>query len=62
MPLYEYECPEGHRAELIRPTEKRNENINCPFCGAESERVPSAPATPVLNPARPVKPRKGGFR
>jgi len=43
MPLYEYECENGHRFELIRkfsdpPLEK------CPQCGSPVHKLMSAPA------------------
>jgi putative FmdB family regulatory protein len=43
MPLYEYECENGHRFELIRkfsdpPLEA------CPTCGARARKLMSSPA------------------
>jgi putative FmdB family regulatory protein len=43
LPLYEYECPEHGRFELVRkfsdpPVEK------CPRCGKEVQKILSAPA------------------
>lgn len=32
MPLYEYECPEGHKFEKIRPIDQRNDPIHCQEC------------------------------
>lgn len=32
MPIYEYECPEGHRFEVLRPMDRRNDPIHCQEC------------------------------
>ena len=32
MPLYEYECVNGHRFEAIRPMERRGDPIHCDKC------------------------------
>lgn len=43
MPLYEYECSNGHRFEKIeRVTAKTVQK--CPKCGARAERLLAAPA------------------
>jgi putative FmdB family regulatory protein len=38
MPLYEYDCPDGHRTEKIRSFVARNDPLVC-HCGAETLRV-----------------------
>ncbi len=43
MPLYEYFCPECEdRFESFRYLSERNDVVECPNCGKESERVLSA--------------------
>lgn len=32
MPLYEYECPKGHRFEMFRPIDRRNDPVRCLEC------------------------------
>lgn len=44
MPLYEYECPEGHRDEVIFPTyNARPEKIHCSKCRQDSRPIISSP-------------------
>lgn len=38
MPLFEYECPVGHRSEELRPA--GTDTTTCP-CGEQAHRVPS---------------------
>ena len=62
MPIYTYTCKSGHEFEELRSVAERNELRPCPVCKAKTERKAEAPATPVLNPARPVRGRKGGYK
>lgn len=43
MPIYEYECPEGHKREVFiggpRPVPG---TVQCEECGAKAQRVMSA--------------------
>lgn len=32
MPLYEYECTQAHRFEVIRPIDDRDQPIRCQKC------------------------------
>ena len=32
MPLYEYECPNRHKFEILRPMDRRNDLIHCSIC------------------------------
>jgi len=32
MPIYEYECPEGHKFELRRGFAESDEDVKCPEC------------------------------
>lgn len=43
MPLYEYECPEGHIHEKICSIENRHQEFNCAVCGEECHLVVSLP-------------------
>ena len=39
MPLYEFECPSGHRAERLLNTDERNTRFLCE-CGKKLQRLP----------------------
>ena len=43
MPLYEYQCPNDGRFEVIRKFSDPP-LTTCPTCGAEVQKLPSAPA------------------
>lgn len=43
MPLYEYQCPQCGRFELIRKFSDEP-LTSCPTCGKEIQKLPSAPA------------------
>lgn len=58
MALYEFECPKGHRVEEVRRVDNRHDPITCKKCKQPMELQISAPATPVMNPARAVRPTK----
>lgn len=62
MPLYTYECVNGHQFDEMRPIDERNMAARCPECDAVAEKIWTAPATPVMDPARAVKGRPGGYR
>jgi putative FmdB family regulatory protein len=53
MPTYEYRCPQGHVAALLRPIADRAEPVRCPQCGVEAVRILSATFGVVRNPAVP---------
>lgn len=42
MPLYDYECEEGHLHDTIRPHTESNEPHICPKCGKSAKRIMSA--------------------
>ena len=44
MPIYEYECPNGHAAEAMRSVARMDAPILCDECGAGMVRVMSLPA------------------
>lgn len=61
MPLYTYTCDVcGYKFDDIKPVRLREVPSECPQCGADASRTWSAPATPIMDPANPVKPRRGG--
>lgn len=39
MPIYEYECDEGHKHQRRRPMSQCKENAICPDCGQEAKRI-----------------------
>jgi putative FmdB family regulatory protein len=39
MPIYEWQCGEGHVFEMLAPTGASKRGQRCPGCGAKSERV-----------------------
>ncbi len=41
MPIYEYECEEGHKHERFRSMSQSSENAICPDCGQEAKRIMS---------------------
>jgi putative FmdB family regulatory protein len=45
MPIYEYECKNGHRIELIQ---RIGENclVKCPICKEMTQKIISAPEIP----------------
>lgn len=53
MPRYEYECPEGHREEIVRPVDERDEPVTCPrleageCCGGSLRRVFHSPGMSI---------------
>ena len=44
MPLYEYECKNGHRFETFRPMAESGEPIHCSECRAVARQLVSVPA------------------
>lgn len=48
MPLYEYECQNGHHVEEIRDYPSRDSESTCTSCGEPLKRVPSAANSTVL--------------
>lgn len=42
MPLYQYECPKGHEAELMSSYPDRDKARECDVCGEALARVPTA--------------------
>jgi putative FmdB family regulatory protein len=43
MPIYEYECPNGHRFEVIQKFDEAPVEV-CKECGAPVQRLISSPA------------------
>ncbi len=39
MAVYEYECPDGHRFEILCYMKDYNELYPCPSCQQESRRI-----------------------
>ena len=39
MPIYEWQCGEGHFFEVLASANAANKRPRCPSCGAKSERV-----------------------
>jgi putative FmdB family regulatory protein len=44
MPMYEMKCPSGHKHEVLRKAEHRDNPSVCPACGAHTKRQITAPA------------------
>lgn len=44
MPFYEYECQKGHRFEMRRDIDQRNDTIHCDICRGIARLVVSRPA------------------
>ena len=40
-PLYEYECPDGHKHDRLRPISQSSEDALCPECGQVAKRIMS---------------------
>jgi putative FmdB family regulatory protein len=62
IPIYTYECDNGHEFDEIRPMAERESPAQCPECAELGGPKITTPATVVMDPARSVKGRKGGFR
>ena len=39
MPLYEYECEQGHKQERFKPMSQSSEEILCSDCGQVAKRI-----------------------
>lgn len=39
MPMYEFQCPNGHRTEEILPVDKRDEPMPCVACNEKDGSV-----------------------
>lgn len=39
MPIYEYECPDNHKFELMRPLSQATASATCPRCHQEAKRA-----------------------
>jgi putative FmdB family regulatory protein len=48
MPLYEYECRNGHVSTVLARVNDLNDHHRCEVCGAKAHRIISAPAPPVM--------------
>ena len=51
MPIYAYECTNGHRFERvksIRVSDRQRENDKCDVCAAKAKLVPSRTGAPIL--------------
>jgi len=44
MPIYNYQCPEGHITEAMVSVSKRKESITCKACNSEAHFIVSAPS------------------
>jgi len=47
MPVYEYECPRGHRTDAIATVALRPASVAC-ACGSRAERVISLPVVQTI--------------
>lgn len=45
MGIFEYECPQGHSTEKMRPVSKRHEPVTCETCQEPAIRILSPTAT-----------------
>ncbi|BBP00705.1 FmdB family zinc ribbon protein [Sulfuriferula nivalis] len=52
MPLYDYHCEECGSFTEIRKMSESDLNMECPSCGASSERVITAPQLAILGKAQ----------
>lgn len=50
MPSYEYQCPNGHITDAVRPIDARRDPLRCE-CGELAEMIISAPQGRVMFPA-----------
>lgn len=41
MPIYEYECENGHRSEAFRPMSESSQPNQCPDCSEVARRIVS---------------------
>lgn len=42
MPIYEYQCPEGHITEAVSSIKDRKKSIACKACNSEAHFIVSA--------------------
>jgi len=57
MPIYSYHCSDVNCDTItidIKSVAGRHDSPDCESCGSETRLEMSAPAHPVMNPARPV--------
>ena len=47
MPMYDYQCPCGHKFEENKMIDRRDEPVICHKCGGQAYRMPAAPAFKV---------------
>ena len=45
MPFYEYECPDEHKHERLKPISQSSDDALCPECGQVAVRIMSVPAS-----------------
>lgn len=50
MPFYEYECPNGHIEERMRPMRERQDSVRCDLCRRKAKLIISQ--TYFTNPTR----------
>lgn len=51
MPIYEYECKNGHRfdrVKSIKVSDRVRDNDTCDSCGGKAKLAASRPANPIL--------------
>ena len=51
MPVYVYECSQGHKTERVKSikiSEKKLENDKCETCGQKAKLIPARVASPIL--------------
>lgn len=51
MPVYEYECKNGHRFERVKSikvSDRVRDNDKCDACGERAKLAPSRTAHPIL--------------
>lgn len=59
-PLYEFDCPSGHVATVIRDIDRRNDQLRC-HCGLEMDRVMTTPTVHTISTHLPGKSDGGGY-
>lgn len=51
MPLYDYECPNGHRQEELRSIKDRHNSLKCKVCKKKMHLIVS---NVVVDPWKPI--------
>ena len=54
MPIYEFQCSDGHLSEKRLPLTSEEREADCPDCGLTAHRIISAPFTRRVDAAKAV--------